>query len=211
MPRLVSAASALAILFGAVVAAQSAQQPPPKPAPRLDVIYVPTDDAVVAAMLKLADVRKNDVVYDLGCGDGRIVIAAARDFGARGVGIDLDPVRIAEARAAAVKAGVADRVTFIEGDIFDPTLKIGDATVVTLFLLQRLNEQLRPRLQRELKPGTRVVSHAWTMGDRWPADTTVQAGDSVLYLWKIRSPGGPQRPPYGRPGTVARTGRALRF
>jgi SAM-dependent methyltransferase len=211
MPRLLSAASALAILFGAVVAAQSAQQPKPKPAPRLDVIYVPTDDAVVAAMLKLADVGKNDVVYDLGCGDGRIVIAAARDFGARGVGIDLDPVRIAEARAAAAKAGVADRVAFIEGDIFDSTLKIGDATVVTLFLLQRLNEQLRPRLQRELKPGTRVVSHAWTMGDRWPADTTVQVGDSVVYLWKIRSPGGLKRPPSVRPGTVAWDGRSLRF
>jgi SAM-dependent methyltransferase len=111
---------------------------------------VPTDAAVVAAMLKLAEVGRNDVVYDLGCGDGRIVIAAARDFGARGVGVDLDPIRIAEARAAAAKAGVADRVTFIEGDIFDPSLKLGDATVVTLFLLQRLNEQLRPRLQREL-------------------------------------------------------------
>ena len=198
MRRLLSALAALAIALDTSGGVLARQAVPPKSAPRLDVIYVPTDDAVVAAMLKLAEVGKNDVVYDLGCGDGRIVIAAARDFGARGVGIDLDPVRIAEARAAATKAGVADRVTFIEGDIFDPSLKIADATVVTLFLLQRLNEQLRPRLQRELKPGARVVSHAWTMGDRWPPDATAQAGDSVLYLWKIKSSGsatgGPEGP-----------------
>ena len=206
MRRLQAVLAACAIVLGSVYGDDPPQQSPPaKPAPRLDVIYVPTDDAVVAAMLKLAEVGKNDVVYDLGCGDGRIVIAAARDFGARGVGIDLDPVRIAEARASAVKAGVADRVTFIEGDIFDPSLKFADATVVTLFLLQRLNEQLRPRLQRELKPGTRVVSHAWTMGDRWPADATVQAGDSVLYLWKIRSPGGLQaRREFPTPGSALR-------
>jgi cyclopropane fatty-acyl-phospholipid synthase-like methyltransferase len=187
--RLLPAVAALAFALAAPIGVPARQATPPKPAPRLDVIYVPTDEAVVAAMLKLAGVGRNDVVYDLGCGDGRIVIAAARDFGARGVGIDLDPVRIAEARAAAIKAGVADRVTFIEGDLFDPSLPLGEATVVTLFLLQRLNEQLRPRLQRELKPGARVVSHAWTMGDRWPADATVQAGDSVLYLWKIKPPG----------------------
>ena len=195
MRRLLPVLAALAIGVG-VTAGASARQAAPKPAPRLDVIYVPTSEAVVAAMLKLAEVGRNDVVYDLGCGDGRIVIAAARDFGARGVGVDLDPIRIAEARAAAVKAGVADRVTFIEGDLFDPSLELGEATVVTLFLLQRLNEQLRPRLQRELKPGARVVSHAWTMGDRWPADATVQAGDSVVYLWRIKPPGGLERPPY---------------
>lgn len=162
-----------------------------KPAPRLDVIYVPTSDAVVSAMLKLANVGKTDMVYDLGCGDGRIVIAAARDFGARGVGIDLDPERIAEARAAAIKAGVADRVTFIEGDLFDPKLDLSGASVVTLYLLQRLNEQLRPKLLRELKPGARIVSHAWTMGDRWPPDSTIEVDNSVLYLWKIKGPGFP--------------------
>ena len=194
MRRHLPALAALAIFIGMTSGVSARQTAAPKPAPRLDVIYVPTSDAVVAAMLKLAEVGKDDVVYDLGCGDGRIVIAAARDFGARGVGVDLDPIRILEARAAAVKAGVADRVTFIEGDLFDPSLKLGEATVVTLFLLQRLNEQLRPRLQRELKPGARVVSHAWTMGDRWPADATVQAGDSVVYLWKIKPPGVARRP-----------------
>ncbi len=180
----------MCVLLAAASAATiaGAQSAPQKPAPRLDVIYVPTEEKVVTAMLTMADVRSTDVVYDLGCGDGRIVIAAARDFGARGVGVDLDPVRIAEARAGAAKAGVTDRVTFIEGDIFDPALDIRDATVVALYLTQRLNEQLRPRLQRELKPGARVVTHAWHMGDRWPADATRQVGDSILYLWKIKPP-----------------------
>lgn len=183
-----TAARALCVVLAvaAVTPIPSAQAPPQKPVPRLDVIYVPTEDKVVTAMLTMAGVGKNDVVYDLGCGDGRIVIAAARDFGARGVGVDLDPVRIAEARAGAAKAGVTDRVTFIEGNIFDPALDIRDATVVALYLTQRLNEQLRPRLQRELKPGARVVTHAWHMGERWPADATQQVGDSILYLWTIK-------------------------
>src|SRR5512145_1682591 len=106
---------------------------------RPDVIWVPTQDPVVDAMLKMANVTKNDVVYDLGCGDGRIVIAAARQFGARGVGIDIDPQRIKDANAAAERAGVTDKVKFILGDIFDPEIKYSEATVVTLYLLQSLN------------------------------------------------------------------------
>ena len=125
----------LAVASGALqtlAPATSAQTPARRP----DVIWVPTEDPVVTAMLKLANVTKDDVVYDLGCGDGRIVIAAARQFGARGVGIDIDPVRVKEAKAAAAAAGVADKVTIVEGDIFDPAIKISDATVVTLYLLQ---------------------------------------------------------------------------
>ena len=160
-----------------------AQQTPPR---RPDVIWLPTEDAVVTAMLKLAEVTKDDVVYDLGCGDGRIVIAAAKQFGAHGVGIDIDPERIKEANAAAQRAGVGSRVKFIEGDLFDPAIKISDATVVMLYLLPSLNARLRPRLQGELKPGARVVSHAFSMGDAWVPEKTQQIGDSVIYRWVIK-------------------------
>jgi len=166
--------------LAATVAAQT-----PTPTTRPDVIWVPSDDKVAAAMLKLAGVTKNDVVYDLGCGDGKIVIAAARDFGARGVGIEIDPVQVKAANAAVKAAGVSGRVTIIQGNIFDPSIKIGDATVVTLFLLQSLNEKLRPRLQSELKPGTRVVSNAFHMGSSWPADKTEDVANSTIYLWTI--------------------------
>jgi ribosomal protein L11 methylase PrmA len=150
------------------------------------VIWVATDDQVVTDMLKLAGVTKDDVVYDLGCGDGKNVIAAARQFGARGVGIDIDPQRVKEARAAVQAAGVGDRVTILQGNIFDPAVKIGDATVVTLYLLQSLNEKLRPRLQAELKPGTRIVSNAFHMGASWPAERTQTSRDTTIYLWTIR-------------------------
>ena len=128
----------------AVMAAMPAalQQPVRSP----DVIFVGSTPEVVDGMLKLARVTSRDVVYDLGCGDGRIVIAAAKAYGARGVGIDIDPVRIAEANAAAKAAGVADRVAFHVGDIFAPDTKIGDATVITLFLLPSLNQKLHPKL-----------------------------------------------------------------
>jgi len=158
----------------------------PTPTVKPDVIWVPTDDQVVTAMLKLANVTKRDVVYDLGCGDGKIVIAAARQFGARGVGIEIDPEKVKEARAAVRAAGVGDRVTIIEGNIFDPNIKIGDATVVTLFLLQSLNEKLRPRLQAELEPGTRIVSNAFHMGAAWPAERTADLPSTTIYLWTIR-------------------------
>jgi len=168
-------------LLGGVALAAAGQAPARPP----DVIFVPSTDAVIAAMFKLAAVTRSDVVYDLGCGDGRIVIAAAQKFGARGVGIDIDPERIKEANARARAAGVADRVRFQVGDIFSDDVKIGDATVVTLYLLPSLNERLRPKLWRELKPGTRVVSNSFGMGEAWPPLQTEHVGDFWVYLWKI--------------------------
>ena len=147
-----------AALAAAFCSAQTAQ-PRRKP----DVVFVPTTDAAVQAMLKLADVKKTDVLYDLGCGDGRIVIAAAKSFGARAVGIDINPVRIQESKENARKAGVEDRVRFEENDLFEAD--IHEATVVTLFLLSELNVKLRPKLLRDLKPGTRIVSNTFNMGD----------------------------------------------
>jgi cyclopropane fatty-acyl-phospholipid synthase-like methyltransferase len=158
------------------------------PAPRTpDVIWIATQDPVVAGMLKFANVTKNDVVYDLGCGDGKIVIAAAR-MGARGVGIDIDPERVKEAVANAKAAGVSDRVQIIQGDIFDPSVKIGDATVVTLYLLEWMNVKLLPRLKTELKPGTRIVSNTFTMGPAWPAERTMQVGNYQIYGWTVPKP-----------------------
>lgn len=150
-----------------------------------DVIFVPTREPVATAMMKLANVTAKDVVYDLGCGDGSLVIAAAR-LGARVVGVDIDPERIKEATANVRAAGVQDRVTLIRGDIFDPAIKIGEASVVTLYLLQSLNERLAPRLKAELKPGSRVVSHAFSMGQDWPPDRTEQADYATIHLWTIK-------------------------
>ncbi len=147
-----------------------------------DVIYVPTPQEVVDGMLKLAKVGKNDVVYDLGCGDGRIVVTAARQFGARAVGIDIDVIRIREATANVQQAGVGDRVKLIEGDLFETD--ISEATVVTIYLLSRLNLKLRPKLLKELRPGTRVVSHAFDMDD-WKPQRTETVGSSTIHLWTI--------------------------
>ena len=175
-----------AILSAAIVAGQST-----KPAHDPDVPYVPTTEPAVQAMLKLAGVKKTDVVYDLGCGDGRIVIAAAKNYGAHGVGIDINPVRIAEAKENARKAGVEKLVRFEEKDLFQAD--IHEATVVTLFLLPTVNMKLRPKLLQDLKPGTRVVSNTFDMGD-WKPDkeATVGGVDDVeaplsrdLYLWVI--------------------------
>src|SRR5689334_7939067 len=130
-----------------------------------DVIFVPTPQSVVDAMLKLAHVTKDDVVYDLGCGDGRIVVTAAKQFGARGVGIDIDPKRIKESNENAVSAGVTDRVKFLNTDIFADSTNLSEATVVTLYLLPSLNVKLLPKLRRELKPGTRIVSNSFGMGE----------------------------------------------
>ena len=157
-----------------------------------DVPYVPTTEEAVRAMLKLADVKKADIVYDLGCGDGRIVIAAAKTYGARGVGIDIDPDRIQEARENAKKAGVANLVRFEENDLFQANFR--EATVVTLFLLPSINLKLRPKLLQDLKPGTRVVSNTFDMGDWRPekeqslpgADDDVTAYLSrKFFLWTI--------------------------
>jgi SAM-dependent methyltransferase len=178
--------AALAVLF--FTAAAAAQDPQPRRAP--DVPYVPTTEEAVQAMLKLADVKKSDTVYDLGCGDGRIVVAAAKSFGAHGVGIDINPVRIREANENAKKAGVEKQVRFEENDLFEAD--IHEATVVTLFLLSDINLKLRPKLLRDLKPGTRVVSNTFTMGDWKPEkEFTVGSDDEAsylshrLYLWVI--------------------------
>lgn len=151
--------------------------------------YVPTPPDVVERMLELAAVTRDDVVYDLGSGDGRIPIAAARRHGARGVGFELDPRRVEEARANARAAGVEDRVDFHVQDVL--TADLSPATVVTLYLLSSSNARLRPILARQLKPGTRIVSHAFSMGSEWPADRTERfisgSGDEVtLYLWVVR-------------------------
>ena len=147
-----------------------------------DVVFVPTPNAVVDKMLEVSGVTAKDIVYDLGSGDGRIPITAAQRYGARGVGIDINPIRIAQARKNAREARVEDKVRFIEGDLFEAN--IGEATVVTLYLLNSLNAKLRPQLMRDLKPGTRVVSHAFNMGD-WQPERTETVNSSTVYLWRI--------------------------
>lgn len=147
-----------------------------------DVEYEPSPQNVVERMLKLANVQKGDVVYDLGCGDGRIVITAAKQFGATGVGIDIDPIRIKESLQNAREAGVIERVTFRLEDLF--TADIKEATVVTLFLSPSVNLKLRPKLLSELKPGTRVVSYYWDMDD-WMPDKRIDVDGDPIYLWTI--------------------------
>lgn len=181
-------ASALAI----AAAAGGCEQPsPPGQAARSpDVDYEPTPHHVVAEMLTLAQVGANDVVYDLGCGDGRIVIAAVKQLGARGVCVDIDPRRIRESRANAQRSGVAERIVFLNQDLFETD--IGDATVVTLFLSPSVNLTLRPKLWRELKPGTRVVSYVHSMGDWAPqkAQNVEGAyGPRKLFLWIVAADG----------------------
>lgn len=148
----------------------------------IDVIYVPTQEPVVEAMLKLAKVDSTDVVYDLGSGDGRIVIAAAKNFGAKGVGIDIDPQRIEEANANAVTANVTGMVEFRKADLFESDFS--EASVVTLYLMSGLNLRLRPILMKQLKPGTRVVSHSFSMGD-WEPEKTEEVDGQTIYLWTI--------------------------
>ncbi|MBM3357048.1 MAG: methyltransferase domain-containing protein [Betaproteobacteria bacterium] len=169
--------------MGCAIGADPLRQPEPR-AP--DVHFEPTPMRVVQQMLWLADVGSADVVYDLGCGDGRIVVTAARRFGARGVCVDIDPQRIAESRLNARKAGVADRVRFVNEDLFSTDIR--EATVVMLFLSPSLNLKLRPRLLRELRPGTRIVSH-WHDMDDWKPEHTAYAGsggrDRPIYLWTV--------------------------
>jgi len=154
------------------------------PGVTLDVPYVSTPHEVVEAMLELARVGSADLVYDLGCGDGRFVISAAQTFGARGVGVDIDPARIAEANAAARSEGVSDRVRFLQQDLF--AVDLSPATVVTLFLLPELNDRLAPKLRRELRDGARIVSHRWTIRG-WPPDDAIGVDvDEVrheAFLW----------------------------
>ncbi|MCL4640418.1 MAG: class I SAM-dependent methyltransferase, partial [Olivibacter sp.] len=146
-----------------------------------DVPYVPTKQEVVEAMLTLANVGPNDMLYDLGCGDGRIVVTAAKKFGAKAVGIDIDPERIQEARENAQKAAVENKVAFLQQDLFKADFS--KASVVSLYLLPSVNIKLRPKLL-QLKPGTRVVSHAFDMGD-WKPDKQMVVGNSTIYLWTV--------------------------
>jgi protein-L-isoaspartate O-methyltransferase len=164
------------------VPTNSAERQASRPAREPDVPYEPSPHPVVRAMLELADVKPGDVVYDLGSGDGRIPIAAARDFGARAVGIEIDPKLVAKAVANAEKAGVSDRVQFRTEDLFEADFS--EATVVTLFLWPEVNIKLRPKLFAELKPGTRVVSH-WHDMDEWNPETARHVHGRNLYLWRI--------------------------
>lgn len=150
---------------------------------RLDVPYVPTPQNVVDRMLALAHVARTDYLIDLGCGDGRIVVSAAREFGTKGLGIDLNPERIAEARANAKKAGVGPRVDFRVADLFETDLS--RASVVTLYLLPDVNVRLRPRLWQQLKVGSRVVSHAFDMGPEWPPERTEDVDGRTIHMWTI--------------------------
>ncbi len=170
-------------LGGSSAAPVSAGQAAPAPAQLRtpDVIYVPTRQTVVDAMLKVANVKAGDVVYDLGCGDGRIVVSAAK-LGARGVGIDIDPKRIAEANENVTKNSVGDRVRILNQDLF--TTDLSEASVVTLYLLPSLNLKLRPTLWKTLKPGTRIVSHDFDMGD-WKPEQTLNVDGATVYYWTI--------------------------
>jgi precorrin-6B methylase 2 len=150
-----------------------------------DVIFLPTPAEVVAAMLDLAKVTDRDVVYDLGSGDGRVPIAAAKDHGARGVGVEFNPKLVALSRQNAEKAGVSDRVRFVNADLFETDLS--EATVVTLYLLGSLNQRLLPKLRHDLKPGSRIVSHAFTMGDQWKPDAERTINGKTIYLWIVPS------------------------
>lgn len=171
---------ALAILGGLPGLPAFAQNTPGR---ALDVPFDPSPQEVVDRMLQIAQVNQSDLLYDLGSGDGRIVITAAKKYGARGIGIDLDPRRVAEARANAKAAGVEDRTRFAVGDLFKTDFS--DATVVTLFLFRHVNLELRPQLWRQLKVGTRVVSHLWNMGQDWPPEKTEVVNGRAIYYWTI--------------------------
>ena len=149
-----------------------------------DVRYVPSPDSVVEAMLTMAKVTAADVVYDLGSGDGRIPITAAKQYGALGVGIEIDAMHIREALDNMQKAGVGNRVRFVHQDFFESD--ISPATVVTLFLYPGVNERLLPKFKRELRPGTRIVSHRFEISDQWPAEQTRDVDGTMIYLWTIR-------------------------
>lgn len=169
-------------LLGILAAPAAAQQGTPTALRPPDVIFVPTPQEVVDAMLKVAKVTQADVVYDLGSGDGRIPITAAKTYGARGVGIDIDPQRVREANENAKAGGVTDKVKFLNQDLF--TSDISQATVVTLYLLPSLNLKVMPKLMKELRPGTRIVSHAFDMGD-WKPEQTLNVNGRTVYFWTI--------------------------
>ena len=174
--------AAIAATSSATAQAPAAtRQAPPLREP--DVIYVPTPQNVVEAMLKLANVTSSDVVYDLGSGDGRIPITAAEKYGARGIGIDINPERIKEANANLAKSKAGDKVRFLNQDLFETDLS--PATVITLYLLPSLNQKLIPKL-KQLKPGTRIVSHSFDMGSEWPPEKTEDVQGRMIYYWTIK-------------------------
>ncbi len=192
MAGLVVAAFTATIAVETIVAREQAAQAPRRSGESL-APFVPTPQDVVERMLALAQVTSNDVVYDLGSGDGRLVVTAAKKFGARGVGIDIDPARIAEGKANATRAGVEGRVEFRQQDALE--VDLSEASVVTLYLLSSSNVKLRPRLQSQLKAGSRIVSHQFGMGD-WQPDKIETFTDSngtsrTLYLWTIKPGGNP--------------------
>ena len=183
----VPAGAAAALLF---LAAHSPSALAQSPATEPDVLYIPTPQAVVDAMLDLAQVKSGDTVYDLGSGDGRIVITAAKMYGAHGVGIDIDPERVREATANAQKAGVADKVTFRTEDLF--LADISPATVVTLYLSGPVNARLAPKLMKELRPGTRIVSHAFDLGS-WKPQQRTSVSQRPIFLWTVAAPSDTRR------------------
>ena len=170
------------LILLALLAVQAPALAPSGPR-QLDAPYVPTPPRVVDAMLKMARITAQDVVYDLGCGDGRIPIAAALEHGARGVGVDLDPKRIEDANENAKAAGVADKVQFIAQNVFDTDFR--DATVVFLYMSLDVNQRLMPKL-KALKPGSRVISHVFDMGPAWPPDERGETDGKTYYLWAIK-------------------------
>jgi len=172
-----------AVVLLLLVAAPAAAQPF-KGTKQPDVRFVPSPDSVVDAMLALARVGAGDVVFDLGSGDGRIPITAASRYGAFGVGIEIDAKLNRQAEDNAKKAGVTDRVRFLTQDLFEADTS--QATVVTLFLLPRINQDLIPKLKRELRPGTRIVSHQFDMGEQWPPEQSQDVNGLMIYLWTIR-------------------------
>ena len=174
-----SFAAALCLFLAATHSAtQQARRAP-------DVIFVPSPDAVIEAMLEIAAVKKTDIVYDLGSGDGSILIMAAQKYGARGVGIEINPVLVADARRNAETAAVTHLVRFIEGDLFEADIR--EATVVTLFLLESLNERLRPKLLSSLQPGSRIVSHEFGMGS-WAPQKSIEVERRRVHLWTVPEP-----------------------
>jgi SAM-dependent methyltransferase len=177
--RLLAAFAALAAGASAAACAQTGAAQLRAP----DAPFVPTKQEVVEEMLRAAGVKPGDIVYDLGCGDGRIVITAAQKFGARGVGIDIDPERISDANWYAKRAGVEGRVTFKLGDLFEAD--VSEATVVTLYLLPEMNIRLRPKLLRDHKPGARIVSHDFDLGPEWKPEQTLRLGNDWIYLWTV--------------------------
>jgi len=175
-------ALAITVVVAGLPGATSAFAQAAAPARRPDVIFVPTPEAVVEAMLQVANVTKGDTVYDLGCGDGRIPVTAAKKYGARGVCFDIDPQRIKEANENVAKNNVGNLVRVVEGDLFEQDLS--GASVVTLYLLPSLNVKLMPKLMKELKPGTRIVSHAFDMGD-WKPEKELDVDGRKVYYWTI--------------------------